>query len=37
MHQTEMLKYCAGGNKRVLVVNTRKVEEFYGVTLFLNE
>ncbi len=31
--QAEVVKYCAGVNHRVLVVDVRKVEEFYGVTL----
>lgn len=31
--QTEMLKYCAGVNQRVLVVDTWKLSELYGVTL----
>jgi DNA primase catalytic core len=30
--QTEILKYCLGVNQRVLVVDARKVQEFYGVT-----
>ncbi len=32
--QTEILIYCAGSNKRVLVVDARKLEEMFGVTLF---
>lgn len=31
--QTEVVKYCAGVNHRVLVVDVRKLEELYGVTL----
>ena len=31
--QTEVVKYCAGVNHRVLVVDVRKVQELYGVTL----
>ena len=31
--QTEVVKYCAGVNHRVLVVDVYKVQEFYGVTL----
>jgi hypothetical protein len=31
--QTEVVKYCAGVNHRVLVVDVHKVQEFYGVTL----
>jgi hypothetical protein len=31
--QAEVVKYCAGINHRVLVVDVRKVQEFYGVTL----
>ncbi|MCJ7432356.1 MAG: hypothetical protein MUO77_02590 [Anaerolineales bacterium] len=31
--QAKVVKYCAGINHRVLVVDVRKVQEFYGVTL----
>jgi hypothetical protein len=31
--QTEVVKYCAGVNHRVLVVDVHKVQELYGVTL----
>jgi hypothetical protein len=31
--QTEIIKFCMGVNQRVLVVDVRKVQELYGVTL----
>jgi hypothetical protein len=34
MRQTEVVKYCAGVNHRVLVVDVRQVQELYGVTLY---
>lgn len=37
MRQTEVVKYCAGVNHRVLVVDVHKVQELYGVTLSLAE
>lgn len=35
--QTEILKYCLGVNQRVLVVDVRKVQELFGVTLLAAE
>ncbi|MBK8824695.1 MAG: hypothetical protein IPN58_19420 [Anaerolineales bacterium] len=31
--QTEIIKFCMDVNQRVLVVDVRKVQELYGVTL----